>query len=236
MNFEIKDLFVAYGGIHALTSVSLEVREGEIVCLIGANGAGKSTLLRSISGLIKPKKGSIVFNNTEIAGVAPHKIVALGISHSPEGRRVFATLTVGENLLMGSYVLKKKNKATFDFVLETFPILKERLRQYAGTLSGGEQQMLAIGRSLMAEPKLLLLDEPSLGLAPIITKELFSLIKKINEARKISILIVEQNAKAALKLSKRGYVLDVGKITFSGDSKTLQNSPELKESYLGKGA
>jgi branched-chain amino acid transport system ATP-binding protein len=186
--------------------------------------------------LIKPKKGSIIFNGNEIAGVAPHKIVSLGISHSPEGRRVFATLTVEDNLLMGSYVLKKTSGATMNFVLETFPILKERLRQYAGTLSGGEQQMLAIGRSLMAEPKLLLLDEPSLGLAPIITKELFSLIKKINEARKLSILIVEQNAKAALKLSKRGYVLDVGKITFSGDSETLQNSPELKESYLGKGA
>jgi branched-chain amino acid transport system ATP-binding protein len=236
VNFEIKNLFVAYGGIHALSGVSLEVREGEIVCLIGANGAGKSTLLRTISGLVKPVKGSIVFNNIEIAGVAPHKIVACGISHSPEGRRVFATLTVEENLLMGSYVLKKTNKATMDFVLDTFPILKERLRQYAGTLSGGEQQMLAIGRSLMAEPKLLLLDEPSLGLAPIITKELFTLIKKINETRKLSILIVEQNAKAALKLSKRGYVLDVGKITFSGDSETLQNSPELKESYLGKGA
>ncbi|MDR2104531.1 MAG: ABC transporter ATP-binding protein [Deferribacteraceae bacterium] len=191
MNFEIKDLFVAYGGIHALSGVSLKVQEGEIVCLIGANGAGKSTLLRTISGLIKPVKGSIIFNNNEIAGVAPHKIVELGISHSPEGRRVFAALTVEENLLMGSYVLKKPDKATMDFVLETFPILKERLRQYAGTLSGGEQQMLAIGRSLMAEPKLLLLDEPSLGLAPIITKELFTLIKKINLARKLSILIVE---------------------------------------------
>jgi branched-chain amino acid transport system ATP-binding protein len=191
VNFEIKDLFVAYGGIHALSGVSLKVQEGEIVCLIGANGAGKSTLLRTISGLIKPVKGSIIFNNNEIAGVAPHKIVELGISHSPEGRRVFAALTVEENLLMGSYVLKKPDKATMDFVLETFPILKERLRQYAGTLSGGEQQMLAIGRSLMAEPKLLLLDEPSLGLAPIITKELFTLIKKINLARKLSILIVE---------------------------------------------
>jgi branched-chain amino acid transport system ATP-binding protein len=236
VNFEIKNLFVAYGGIHALSGVSLEVHEGEIVCLIGANGAGKSTLLRAISGLVKPVKGSIVFDGSEISGVPPHKIVSLGISHSPEGRRVFATLTVEENLLMGSYVLKKPNSATMSFVLDTFPILKERLRQYAGTLSGGEQQMLAIGRSLMANPKLLLLDEPSLGLAPIITKELFSLIKKINEARKISILIVEQNAKAALKLSKRGYVLDVGKIAFSGDSQTLRESPELKESYLGKGA
>jgi branched-chain amino acid transport system ATP-binding protein len=234
MDFEIKDLHVSYGGIAALSGVSLEVKEGETVCLIGANGAGKSTLLKTISGLVKPKSGSIFFNGEDITAMPPHKIVSMGISHSPEGRRVFAPLSVEENLIMGSYVLNKMDRSILDFVYETFPILKERRQQMAGTLSGGEQQMLAIGRSLMSSPKLLLLDEPSLGLSPLIARELFALIRKINETKGLTILIVEQNAQAALRLSKRGYVLDVGHVTLSGPADHLLSSDELVESYLGK--
>ena len=234
MNFEVSNLHVAYGGIAALDGVSLNVQEGETVCLIGANGAGKSTLLKAISGLVKPVIGSITFDGNDITGMAPHKIVSMGISHSPEGRKIFAALTTEDNLLMGSYVLDKIDYSVLEFIYETFPILKERRTQLAGTLSGGEQQMLAIGRSLMSKPKLLLLDEPSLGLSPLIAKELFALIRGINERRGLSILIVEQNAKAALKLSKRGYVLEVGRVSLSGDSSELLSSNELIESYMGK--
>ncbi len=234
MSFEVNNLHVSYGGIVALAGISLQVNEGEVVCLIGANGAGKSTLLRTISGLVKPKCGSIIFNNEDITAKPPYKIVGMGISQSPEGRKVFASLSVEENLIMGSYVLKKMDRGVLEFIYDTFPRLKERRKQLAGTLSGGEQQMLAIGRSLMAKPKLLLLDEPSLGLAPLITKELFALIKRINELRKISILVVEQNAQAALKLAHRAYVLDVGKVTMSGTAHDFLHSEELKDSYMGK--
>jgi branched-chain amino acid transport system ATP-binding protein len=234
MNFSISDLHVSYGGITALSGVSCEVKEGEVVSLLGANGAGKSTLLKTVSGLVKPKSGSITFDGVDITGNQPYKIVSMGITHSPEGRKVFATLTVEENLIMGAYVLKRYDHEQLDFVYNIFPRLKERRGQMAGTLSGGEQQMLAIGRSLMAKPKLLLLDEPSLGLSPLVSKELFALIKMLNAEYKLSILIVEQNAGAALKLSHRGYVLDVGKIVLSGSSEELLASPVLKESYLGK--
>lgn len=234
MSFEVNNLHVSYGGIVALAGISLQVNEGEVVCLIGANGAGKSTLLRTISGLVKPKCGSIIFNNEDITAKPPYKIVGMGISQSPEGRKVFASLSVEENLIMGSYVLKKMDRGVLEFIYDTFPRLKERRKQLAGTLSGGEQQMLAIGRSLMAKPKLLLLDEPSLGLAPLITKELFALIKRINELRKLSILVVEQNAQAALKLAHRAYVLDVGKVVMSGTAHDFLHSEELKDSYMGK--
>lgn len=234
MSFEVNNLHVSYGGIVALAGISLQVNEGEVVCLIGANGAGKSTLLRTISGLVKPKCGSIIFNNEDITAKPPYKIVGMGISQSPEGRKVFTSLSVEENLIMGSYVLKKMDRGVLEFIYDTFPRLKERRKQLAGTLSGGEQQMLAIGRSLMAKPKLLLLDEPSLGLAPLITKELFALIKRINELRKLSILVVEQNAQAALKLAHRAYVLDVGKVVMSGTAHDFLHSEELKDSYMGK--
>ncbi|GAB7140866.1 ABC transporter ATP-binding protein [Deferribacterales bacterium RsTz2092] len=234
MEFEVKNLHVSYGGIVALDGLYMNVSDGEIVCLIGSNGAGKSSLLRAISGLVKPAIGQIIFNGQDISNLPPHKIVSMGVSHSPEGRRVFASLTVEENLLMGSYILSHVENTILDFVYTTFPVLKERAKQFAGTLSGGEQQMLSIGRSLMSKPELLLLDEPSLGLSPLITKELFALIKLINESQGISILLVEQNAKAALKLSSRGYVLDVGYVTMEGKSADLLNSQQLKESYLGK--
>ncbi len=234
MRFEINDLHVSYGGIMALDGVDCVVKEGEIVCLIGGNGAGKSTLLRTVSGLVKPSGGSITFDGMNITDLPPHKIVPLGISHSPEGRKVFATLTVEENLIMGAYALHHVDHSVLKFIYDVFPRLKERHKQMAGTLSGGEQQMLAIGRSLMSRPKLLLLDEPSLGLAPLVSKEMFAHIKRINEVQKISILIVEQNAAAALKLSHRGYVLEVGKVVLSGSSDELLASPLLRESYLGK--
>ena len=234
MRFEVNGLHVAYGGIMALDGVNCVVNEGEIVCLIGGNGAGKSTLLRTISGLVKTSGGSITFNGINITDSPPYKIVPLGISHAPEGRKTFAILTVEENLLMGAYALARIDYDALTFIYDLFPRLKERKKQMAGTLSGGEQQMLAIGRSLMSKPKLLLLDEPSLGLAPLVSKEMFSHIKKINETQKISILIVEQNAAAALRLSHRGYVLEAGKVVLSGNSEELFNSPLLRESYLGK--
>ncbi|MDR0454273.1 MAG: ABC transporter ATP-binding protein [Deferribacteraceae bacterium] len=232
--FRINSLHVSYGGIMALDGVDCAVNEGEIVCLIGGNGAGKSTLLRAVSGLVKPAGGTIYFNNLNITNLPPYKIVPTGISHSPEGRKVFAALTVEENLIMGAYALSHIDYDVLRFIYDLFPRLKERRKQTAGTLSGGEQQMLAIGRSLMSKPKLLLLDEPSLGLAPLVSKEVFSHIKRINETQKISILLVEQNAAAALKLSHRGYVLEVGKVVLSGSSEELFDSPLLKESYLGK--
>jgi len=230
---EINNLEVSYGSITAIKGISLEVHKGEIVTILGANGAGKTTTMRTISQLLKAKSGSIKFKGQELTQLPAHKIVSLGISQSPEGRRVFGILTVEENLLLGAFVKSKVNKETLDWVYQLFPRLKERRKQLAGTLSGGEQQMLAIGRSLMCDPEMLLLDEPSLGLAPILVKAIFEQIKMISE-KGLTVLLVEQNAKAALKLAHRGYVLDVGKITLSGTSAELLASEKVQEAYLGK--
>jgi len=231
--FEIKNLEVSYGSISAIKGISLEVRKGEIVTILGANGAGKTTTMRTISQLLKAKAGSINFKGTELTKLPAHKIVKLGISHSPEGRRVFGILTVEENLMLGAFSQSKLDREVLDWVYQLFPRLKERRRQLAGTLSGGEQQMLAIGRALMSKPELLLLDEPSLGIAPILVKEIFREIKKISESG-VTVLLVEQNAKAALKLADRGYVLDVGRIALSGTSAELLASEKVQEAYLGK--
>ncbi len=231
--FEIKDLEVSYGSIAAIKGISLEVRKGEIVTILGANGAGKTTTMRTISQLLKAKSGSIKFKGQELTQLPAHKIVKLGISQSPEGRRVFGILTVEENLMLGAFVKSKMNKETLEWVYQLFPRLQERRKQLAGTLSGGEQQMLAIGRSLMSDPEMLLLDEPSLGLAPILVKAIFEQIKII-AAKGLTVLLVEQNAKAALKLADRGYVLDVGKIALSGTSAELLASEKIQEAYLGK--
>ncbi|MCF6178697.1 MAG: ABC transporter ATP-binding protein [Geopsychrobacter sp.] len=231
--FEIKDLKVSYGSIVALKGISLEVKKGEIVTILGANGAGKTTTMRTISQLLKAKSGSIRFKGQELTSLPAHKIVKLGISHSPEGRRVFGILTVEENLLLGAFSQRKVDPETLRWVYELFPRLEERKKQLAGTLSGGEQQMLAIGRSLMSNPEMLLLDEPSLGIAPILVKAIFKQIKLIAE-KGLTVLLVEQNAKAALKLADRGYVLDVGKIALSGTSAELLASEKVQEAYLGK--
>jgi len=231
--FEIKDLEVSYGSIAAIKGISLEVRKGEIVTILGANGAGKTTTMRTISQLLKAKSGSIKFKGQELTQLPAHKIVKLGISQSPEGRRVFGILTVEENLMLGAFVKSKMNKETLEWVYQLFPRLQERRKQLAGTLSGGEQQMLAIGRSLMSDPEMLLLDEPSLGLAPILVKAIFKQIKIIAD-KGLTVLLVEQNAKAALKLADRGYVLDVGKIALSGTSAELLASEKIQEAYLGK--
>ncbi|MBF0528916.1 MAG: ABC transporter ATP-binding protein [Deltaproteobacteria bacterium] len=229
---EIKDMEVFYGGIAAIKGISLEVYKGEIVAILGANGAGKSTTMRTISQLQKAKRGSINFKGHDLTKMPPHKIVALGISHAPEGRQVFGILTTEENLLLGSYSRKTVDLKTLDLVYGLFPCLKERRKQLSGTLSGGEQQMLAIGRAMMSNPELLLLDEPSLGIAPILTKLIFQQIKDIARTG-VTVLLVEQNARAALKLADRGYVLDVGKIVFSGTSRELFRSPKVQEAYLG---
>jgi branched-chain amino acid transport system ATP-binding protein len=231
--FEIKDLEVSYGSIAAIKGISLEVHKGEIVTILGANGAGKTTTMRTISQLLKAKSGSIKFKGHELTQLPAHKIVKLGISQSPEGRRVFGILTVEENLMLGAFVKSKMNKETLQWVYQLFPRLEERRKQLAGTLSGGEQQMLAIGRSLMSDPEMLLLDEPSLGLAPILVKAIFEQIKIIAD-KGLTVLLVEQNAKAALKLADRGYVLDVGKIALSGTSAELLASEKIQEAYLGK--
>ena len=231
--FEIKDLEVSYGSIAAIKGISLEVHKGEIVTILGANGAGKTTTMRTISQLLKAKSGSIKFKGQELTQLPAHKIVKLGISQSPEGRRVFGILTVEENLMLGAFVKSKMNKETLEWVYQLFPRLQERRKQLAGTLSGGEQQMLAIGRSLMSDPEMLLLDEPSLGLAPILVKAIFKQIKIIAD-KGLTVLLVEQNAKAALKLADRGYVLDVGKIALSGTSAELLASEKIQEAYLGK--
>jgi branched-chain amino acid transport system ATP-binding protein len=225
---------VYYGAIHALKTLSLEVNEGEIVTLIGANGAGKSTTLKTISGLIRPKTGDVLFNGESITAVPAQNIVKMGISQVPEGRRIFANLSVLENLEMGAYLRKDKAgiKETMEKVYDKFPRLKERLSQRAGTLSGGEQQMLAMGRALMCQPKLLLLDEPSMGLAPILVKEIFSIIKEINEAG-TTILLVEQNANMALSIANRAYVLETGRIVASGLASELLASEQIKKAYLG---
>lgn len=233
MLLEVKDLHVNYGAIAAIKGIDLNVARGEVVTILGANGAGKTTTLRTISGLLKAASGSIVFEGRELSKLQAHEIVALGMSHSPEGRRVFSTLSVEENLMMGAYTLKKYDQATLDWIYEILPRLKERRKQLAGTLSGGEQQMLAIGRAIMSKPKLLILDEPSLGLAPVLVKVIFKAIKAIAKSG-VTVLLVEQNAKAALKLADRGYVLELGKITHTGSSEELLNSEVIQEAYLGK--
>ena len=230
----ISDINVYYGAIHAIKGISLTVNQGEIVTLIGANGAGKSTTLRTISGLLKPKTGSITFQGQDIAGTPAHKIVGLGISQVPEGRRIFTEMTVMENLDLGAFIRKDKDGIAADKkrVFELFPRLEERQDQIAGTLSGGEQQMLAMGRALMSRPKLLLLDEPSMGLAPLLIKEIFSIIEDINKSG-TTVLLVEQNANMALSIANRAYVLETGRITISGDAKKLAASEDIRKAYLG---
>ncbi len=230
----VKDIDVYYGAIHALKKISLEVEEGEIVTLIGANGAGKSTTLRSISGLLSPKSGEISYLGSSIMHKQPQDIVKLGICQVPEGRRIFANLTVAENLALGAYLQKdtKKNKDNLQLVFQSFPRLRERYQQNSGTLSGGEQQMLAMGRALMSMPKVLLLDEPSMGLAPLLVKEIFSIIKEINK-NGTTVLLVEQNARMALSIANRAYVMENGKIVTSGDTKELAASDAIKKAYLG---
>ncbi len=231
---KIDNINVYYGAIHAIKGISLEVDKGEIVTLIGANGAGKSTTLRTISGLLKPRTGKISFEDKIISGIPAHRIVECGVSQVPEGRRIFANMTVMENLELGAYIRKDKNAIQNDLkrVFKHFPRLAERKKQEAGTLSGGEQQMLAMGRALMSSPRLLLLDEPSMGLAPLLIKEIFAIIKDINEAG-TTILLVEQNANMALSIANRAYVLETGKITLSGDAKELAASEEVRKAYLG---
>lgn len=232
---ELKDLCVSYGSINALQEVTLKVDQGSIVTLIGANGAGKSTTLRTISGLLRKRRGSILYENEEIGQESPHRIVARGISQVPEGRMIFATLTVRENLLMGAYLRKDRDKLgkEFDFVFSIFPRLKERARQVAGTLSGGEQQMLAIGRALMGKPRCLMLDEPSLGIAPILVKTIFQKIVEINQSLGITILLVEQNANLALEVSNYGYVLETGRVILQDKCEALRRNEQVKYAYLG---
>jgi branched-chain amino acid transport system ATP-binding protein len=231
----LEDINVFYGAIHALRNVSLVVDQGEVVTLIGANGAGKSTTLRAITGLLAPKSGRVVFEGRDVTGAPPHTLVARGISMSPEGRGVFANLTVLENLEMGAYLTRDKAHLQQDLerAFTLFPRLKERMKQRAGTLSGGEQQMLAMGRALMSRPKLLLLDEPSLGLAPIVCHTIFTTIDEIKAAG-TTVLLVEQNASAALKHSDRGYVLETGQVILEGTAASIASDPRVKEAYLGE--
>jgi branched-chain amino acid transport system ATP-binding protein len=233
----LKEVSVNYGTIAALRDVSLTVKQGDIVTLIGANGAGKSTTLRTISGLLKTQGGSIRYEDEEISNQPAHRIVARGLSHVPEGRMIFANLTVHENLLMGAYLRKDRNKlrADFDYIFGIFPRLKERARQVAGTLSGGEQQMLAIGRALMSKPRCLMLDEPSLGIAPILVKTIFQKIVEINKSLGITILLVEQNANLALEVSNYGYVLETGRIILHDRCAALRQNESVKNAYLGGG-
>lgn len=231
---EVEDLHVSYGAIRALHGISFHVDEGEIVTLIGANGAGKSTTLRTISGLLYPDKGKIVYDGANLVGKEADAIVRMGVIHVPEGRRIFAPLTVRENLEMGAYTRqdKKEIEETMEWVFELFPRLKERAEQTGGTLSGGEQQMLAVARGLMAKPRLLLMDEPSMGLAPILVEEIFETIQEINQ-QGVTILLVEQNAHMALSVAHRGYVLETGVIQLEGTSKELRENPQVREAYLG---
>lgn len=230
---EIRDLGVSYGGIQAVRGISFEVSEGEVVTLIGANGAGKSSTLRSIVGLVKPSAGQISFEGQELRGMNTENIVKQGITLVPEGRRVFVNLTVYENLKMGAYMRKDRLDDDLNWVYELFPRLKERSWQSAGTLSGGEQQMLAIGRALMSRPKLIMMDEPSLGLAPIVVQGVFDIIKEINR-QGVTILLVEQNANMALKAADRAYVMETGRITMSGTGRELSENEEIRAAYLGK--
>lgn len=229
----MRNLEVAYGVITALHGIDLEVAKGEIVSLIGANGAGKSTTLRAISGILKPRKGEIHYNGKSIGGHKPHEITKMGVSHVPEGRGIFANLTVSDNLELGAYLRKDKvTKAEYDRIFTLFPVLKDRIKQNSGTLSGGEQQMLAISRALMAKPELLLLDEPSLGLAPQLVQTIFRVIREINQEG-TTILLVEQNAHMALEISHRGYVMETGRIVATDTSKNLLASDQIKKAYLG---
>lgn len=230
---EIKDLVVSYGGIEAVKGISIEIPEGEIVTLIGSNGAGKSTTLKSIAGIVKAKNASILLDGKEISGKSPDYIVGNGITLVPEGRRVFANLTVLENLKMGAYLRKDNIKADLDYVYDLFPRLKEREWQLAGTLSGGEQQMLAVGRALMSKPRIIMMDEPSLGLAPLVVKDIFEIIKTINK-QGITVLLIEQNANMALKVAHKAYVMETGKITLEGTGAELLSNESVKEAYLGK--
>lgn len=231
---KVKDLNVHYGKIHAIKGISFEVNEGEIVTLIGANGAGKTTILQTISGLLKPSEGMITFDGENLSKVPAHQIPVLGIAHVPEGRRIFADMTVYENLQMGAYIRKDKEQIQEDMekIFLNFPRLKERIKQIAGTLSGGEQQMLAMGRALMTRPKLILLDEPSMGLAPLLVDEIFNMIQTVNDAG-TTVLLVEQNANKALHIANRAYVLETGYIKLSGNARDLLVNPEVQQAYLG---
>ena len=235
MKLEIRDLHVSYGGIRALKGVSLTVEEGQIVTLIGANGAGKSTTLRAISGLQKPQSGSILYGGEELTGLPAKEIVRRGIIHVPEGRRVFPDMTVAENLKIGAFLRRDSAgiASDMDYVYTLFPRLKERSWQLAGTLSGGEQQMLAVGRALMSRPKVLMMDEPSLGLAPLIVRDIFSIIRRVNDDG-ITVLLIEQNANAALRIANYGYVLETGTISLTGTGEALLRDESIREAYLGK--
>ena len=230
---EVKDLCVNYGAVQALNGISLTVNDGEIVSLIGANGAGKTTTLRTITGLEKAASGSIVFDGHDLIKTTPSKIITLRLAHVPEGRHIFPQMTVAENLEMGAYADKTAMAKTMAEVYTRFPRLSERRRQLAGTLSGGEQQMLAVGRALMAKPKMILMDEPSMGLSPLLVQEIFDIIQEVNKAG-ITVLLVEQNAKMALSISNRAYVLETGTIRISGDAASLLDDPRVKKAYLGQ--
>lgn len=232
---EVKDLKVNYGMIQAIKGLSFHVEEGEVIALIGANGAGKTTILHTITGLLSPKEGSVVFEGTDISKIPAHKIVPMGMAHVPEGRRVFANLSVLQNLKMGAYTRsdKKEIEETLQMIYKRFPRLEERQNQSAGTLSGGEQQMLAMGRALMSKPKIILMDEPSMGLSPIYVNEIFDIIREVSESG-TTILLVEQNAKKALSIADRAYVLETGKIILDGEADSLLNDDSVKKAYLGE--
>lgn len=232
---KIRNIESFYGPIMAIRGVSLDVREGQIVSILGANGAGKTTLLKTISGVMDPEKGTIVFDGREIQGLEPHKVVDAGIVHVPEGREVFPLLSVDENLSLGAYTRSDKAgiKADRDMVFGYFPMLKQRRAQEAGTLSGGQQQMLAIGRGLMGKPKIMLLDEPSLGLSPLLVQEIFAILKRLNEEQGVTMMLVEQNAAAALELADHGYVMEVGRIVMDGSAESLLASEDIRNFYLG---
>ncbi|MCC6166540.1 MAG: ABC transporter ATP-binding protein [Caldilineaceae bacterium] len=232
---ELRDVHTYYGQIHALKGVSLTVHEGEIVTLIGSNGAGKSTTLRTISGLLRPRQGDVLLQGKSVGSAPPHKIVQAGVGHVPEGRGIFPALTVLENLEMGAYLLRDRAELErrLGTVFQLFPRLRERAVQKGGTLSGGEQQMLAIGRALMQQPHIMLLDEPSMGLAPLLVEEIFNIVQRLNREQQTTILLVEQNAQAALQVAHRAYVLETGKITMSGDAKELLQDTRVIDAYLG---
>ncbi len=233
---QVRDMHTYYGHIHALKGISFHVEESEIVCLIGANGAGKTTTLKTISGLLHPRQGEIYLESQRIDGMPPHVLVERGIGHAPEGRKIFARLTVMENLEMGAFTRKDRKALPrdIDYVFTTFPRLSERRSQLGGTLSGGEQQMLAIGRALMTRPRVLLLDEPSMGLAPVLVEAIFDIIKKLNTEQKTTILLVEQNAAKALQVSRRGYVIETGRIVIEDTAENLRKNEQVRKAYLGE--
>jgi len=233
---EIEGLHVKYGNVEALHGIALAVHQGEIVTILGANGAGKSTTLRAISGLLRPSRGEIRFEGRPAQAIPAHQRVRMGIAQAPEGRRIFGTLTVSENLALGAFTRTDKAEIaeTLDWIFRLFPVLQHRRAQLAGTLSGGEQQMLAIGRALMATPRVLLLDEPSLGLAPLLVKSIFQVIREINRSTGVTVVLVEQNARAALKLAHRGYVMEVGRIVTEGSAEALMADPSVQNAYLGR--